>query len=1009
MAKTPATVIAEINQYIVANGVGAISGPILNGVLQDLCDLVPPTPLDNGLMGYDSSGNPLAVSGGSGGTPGGTSGQLQYNNSGSFGGYGVGSGLSVVGGNLTANAAASGMQVVTSVAALQAIIGGAGQAVYLDSGGRSGIFAWQVGDYSAEGTNDPGQGEWVVPTIYAATFVVSGTINPNLVGTYTLAGSYNGRPYYTSPGIGVIWSFHAGPDWIIGSHLGASEASFFQGSGAVTPPTGSYPNNGIGGATGTATLALGTPTAGAGAWQRQWSGTSDWAWWGAVADCVRTLDLGTWLPTIPSQSSSSTVTAGVGSLNFVVATGLTITTGGGVFAVASGISISGTVTSYNSGTGALVINATSFTGSSASSSWSIFFMTNNGPAFLDWQTWAQYKTSQGIGVKVSPSFGITGVYGWSQATTGSYWTFGIAGTGGIDLHLDGRGAIGMQQFDAGAANTSFPIANSQALTQANSFLINNTTIGATSFTCTTVAQASHFTKGMTVLLMSLDTQYLGYPPNAQNYEYRLITANGNTSTGVVTCDAIECAHLSTYPDFEYGGGLNVGAARAWLLGPNWDATHIYEGLIVGLAPTATVNTYVQFSIRKTITKDWVGPGFSETIAQEVIHIRAKFKTFGETDKLVERITYYSPDTTISLGCQSTCPKQYNMIGGRLGSLTGWGQNLFASGVTFNGAVTPTCDYGFSYGGIFENCRIVGGGLVGGVIDGAGFGLTIDGTNAAYANGVITLNLSALAGSGLLTQWNLVPGVILMLIGTASDTSTLEFTGDYCALLVFSLTADSTNMYVNTNGPATLPTWATGTIVPLKVGPVTFRNCSGPDSIRNASSATDNTQPYYQWIHNVIMGNTANPYATSLEFSINGLFTSFECDVVIPHPTSGATLSITFRAYTISPTAITADYVTIVINSGVAGKRTINTIAFTGAAGTDSVTIGSGGASVQPLPINHQLLIAIGAVTAAGATSPLIKTIIQTDCGISRKQIPPQNFGVHALISSVVLPMQGQQQ
>lgn len=69
MAKTPATVLAEINQYIIANGVGAISGPVLNGVLQDLCDLVPPVPLVNGLMGYDASGNPLAVtSGGSSGS-----------------------------------------------------------------------------------------------------------------------------------------------------------------------------------------------------------------------------------------------------------------------------------------------------------------------------------------------------------------------------------------------------------------------------------------------------------------------------------------------------------------------------------------------------------------------------------------------------------------------------------------------------------------------------------------------------------------------------------------------------------------------------------------------------------------------------------------------------------------------------------------------------------------------------------------------------------------------------
>ena len=61
-----------------------------------------------------------------------------------------------------------------------------------------------------------------------------------------------------------------------------------------------------------------------------------------------------------------------------------------------------------------------------------------------------------------------------------------------------------------------------------------------------------------------------------------------------------------------------------------------------------------------------------------------------------------------------------------------------------------------------------------------------------------------------------------------------------------------------------------------------------------------------------------------------------------------------------------------------------------------------------MPTGHMLLLGTGTITAPGATSPVITVVTKTNCGISRKQIPMQNYGA-ALISSVVLPMQGQQQ
>ena len=1062
-----------------------------------------------------------SISGSGGGTPGGTNGQLQYNNSGSFGGYGVGSGLSVVGGDLTATGGGvSGMQVVTSLAALQAIASPTdGQSAYLSLGGRSGIFIWSSANHKVDVDNDPGQGEWVAPGGINVSFTVTGTQTPvSLNGTYVWAGYYGGANYYARVSGGAyLWADAAAPLWAINPELGSLTGDgFFQGGFPYnTPSVGAYSAGGLVGGTLSVTLVVGTNGT-TGAWQRQWNGVSDWAWWGAIADCVRILNQDTWLPT-------------------------SLPTG-----------------------------------------------TDNGGPFVNWQKWAVYKTSQGSGVVVSPSFGVTGVYGWNLLTATRYWFNGIAGTGGVDLHVDGRGVIGIQQLNSGAAG-HFPIPNNTALTQANAFGINTTTIGATLFICTVGANASNFTIGMKVLLMSLDIQYIGYPPNTQNYEYRQITQNGtvypavaissatyttgtgllamtfatpplgtasttssstntiglgnvtfvvptgltipvgqgvtaaytttpgdtmsgtvvsydaittgnmvvnvtNTTNpsgsttgltgwtitfsvptlvgqwvtvnisagtgsfaslsgvwqitsqgsltitvaapagltatvsagtlaavGVVNCDAIECNHVTTYPDVAYGGGLFCGLPRVWLLGPAWDATHIYEGLITGLAfnpPVGAYTGFVTFNIKKTVTIDWVGPGFSESVAQEVIHVRAKFKTVGETDKLVSRITYYDPDTSLGTGCQSCCPRNYIMIGGRMGGLTGWGQNLFASGVTFNGAVTPDNFYGLSYGATFENCRIVGGGITN-VLDG-GNRLPIDGTNVTYTNGVLSLNIAAMSGAGTLTQWSAVPGMIMMLEGTASDSSVLGFTGDYGALLVLSVTVDNpaspTVILIATNGPPALTgSWKTGFLRKLTVGPISLRNCQGPDQIRNASAATDAGQPYYQWFRNVIMGNTNNPYQTALQFGINGLFVSFECDVTVPHPTSNATVTLIYKGYTFSPTAITLDAITIVINISIAGKRTINLSAFTGNQSGDSVAVQSisGGAGiVQPLPLNHMLATGTGTITAPAApsagASPVVKITAQTDCGISRQQIPPQQFGQNQ-ISNIVLPMQGQQQ
>ena len=1004
MAKTPATVIAEINQYIIANGVGAISGPVLNGVLQDLCNLVPPTPLDSGLMGYDSSGNPLAVSGGGGGgTPGGTNGQLQYNNSGSFGGYGVGTGLSVVGGNLTATGAGGGgITVATSLAALQALTGSAGAVAYLEAGARSGFFVWSTANLSTAVTNDPSQGIYVV----LQSFTVSGTLTPNLVGTYVLGGTYQGSPYYVCPSVGYIWYDAASALWSINPELGSLTGDgFFQGTGSnpISPPTGTYNTGGL--ATGTATVTFSGVTGSAGGWVRQYEGRADFGWWGTVLDATYTRNDIAW--TVSAASGTDNYSSALGwwtwaqwqsSLGIPVYMSMTPQAVGSVF----GWHLAGPAGGY-------------------------YWFANIKDLDIDFMGCTMQQLTNAA--QSAASFPIAAYIPFSTAylinqTTPQIFIFSLVTAAQIsNLSVDQW--IMLASFDL--QRTGFPpnpyyyqfvqisALNSYATASAASATYNS---GTGIFTLT--FSAAPFGAGIGTGLNGLFITVSSSGVSALNGNWEIgstasagtvvnlfatvglgaLSPTGGTipALGVVTISQpILDIHSPNYPDYN-GSGFPCGAARIFILDysitgliSKWDIRHTYRNVVVNLPPNnAPPGNYSSMTGNQITLKNWRGTGLSPTTLN---YFRVEDSTEcigGEFDKMIFHAEYVRMNSpNVGLNIQSAAPRVLIVDGGYIRGIGGSGQRLYVRGTTITTFVDAGCIYGLTGRSTYESCIIGSSQSFGSVLDGALL-WPIDGTIITYdGNGVITLHLTATGGPAAVVNWSIVPGMVVALQAIGSDSSTM-FPGNIGVGIVMSVTTDSqtspTVLHFNTTLPfSTLPSWASRSLYQFHAGPTEMRDCTGNDQARMASDAKDAGKLYYNWHRINLAGNTALPYATTLQTGLTGALISVSCNVLSAHPTSGATLVITFNTYDSSNSFLTDTGGTVVtFNIGVPGNRVVNLAGFSGKAGTDALTVG--GAAATALAPNRITWIYNAAITAAGSTWTDVELIVETDNGMARKTV-----------------------
>lgn len=618
--------------------------------------------------------------------------------------------------------------------------------------------------------------------------------------------------------------------------------------------------------------------------------------------------------------------------------------------------------------------------------------TDNSVSFNNWWTWAKHQSSLGLNVVVQPS---PGQYNWSSLNIPFYWFSGVK-----NLHIIGNNNVGLQNTETNG--TVFPF---QIVAFPTGYLINQTTIGAFSFTTTSSGDAANLKVGSWVMLASLDTQMNGAPINPENFEFVEVTAV-NLGSGAATINQpIQYQHRTDYPDYNLSGaGFQCGKARVWVFEDGWDGHNQYDGLTVNLSPGGGAAGYASFAKRKTTTRDWVGIGFSETLTASVAHYRATQKTGGEPDKCMDDVAYYDCDLSHSgLSFQSSTPNRLRVFGGILNDFVGAGKDTHLDNVAIS-TFQPGCQYGVSRSIILDNCvvRNVGNGFRGGVTDGVqdpGTVISIDGVKVSYANGIFTLNKVAIGFD--IGLWNTVPGMFIGLEANISGGFNNAFPGNTGIGIVLSISDDATNYYVNTTLPfATVPSWASNRLLLFKVNQILFNNCTGSDQVRMASEACAKGVEYYtrqRYLFGGVYSNTSTTIYTS------GDLTKLECNVIQPGTTGAATIAITFNTADATTFASDSGGTVATFNIGVAGKRVITQTTYTGKTGTDALTVAGSPSSFLPVgKVNWvQASYTFSGVPGSTLVAPLFELITTFDMGIVRREL------INATLSgAVALPTQG---
>lgn len=630
--------------------------------------------------------------------------------------------------------------------------------------------------------------------------------------------------------------------------------------------------------------------------------------------------------------------------------------------------------------------------------------TDNGLAMLRITYQARKASALGTGFNW---YAPPGQYNYSMATCGVYWLAGIK-----KLVMSGYGSIWQNTYSGGDGNlqrtwalTTNTLTNTSGATYLGviagndlSWLINNTAPGDTSITLSSPANAAAWVAGDSILITSVDLEYLGYPSNPGQVEYHTVVSV-NTSTGVVVLDTpVQFEHLTTYPDgaddHPCGRGRawkvsSTQAANNYIINPlnppaqmslymPFEIDHQYLGLTINQSAVA-FTTYQAVTGKRTVFKDCTLIGISPTTAQVAVFEDCRFTDMSEPDKLVERVVLRRCFSAYGVGFQSSSITYLDVEGGHYASL---GPGM----VKYVNLLNVNMDQ-MVLGGIYG--QNLGLNIIGGSVRSLttaspdifpNSSNVIDASQVTYSNGVISM-------SKLYTNrvyWGLQKGAQLNLCQSGG-----AFSGDTGTGVVTAITEDSPgtstgSIHYTTTWPwATLPAWAGSAPNQVKVGhqgTIFAQGVGGCDTIRNlCESSARRLKPseFYR-------AQLLNFVAASWQFDqIAGALTSVTVDVKQVSSVSGAALQV-YGFFVKDDTFDDQKELVITIDLTVRGKRTFSLSGFSGLVGADAATFNS--VTITALPAGrwlNGLMFASNNLTLPGTLGqvPIVSLDMQTSIGM----------------------------
>lgn len=475
----------------------------------------------------------------------------------------------------------------------------------------------------------------------------------------------------------------------------------------------------------------------------------------------------------------------------------------------------GTMTYVNSNTVTLSTPATKFL---ATQSMYLTWGNDDGPAFRAFHDWAVLQSDDitltlGTGAKTfmpsssdptgtragSPVFGLQGV-----TIKGN----GIANTRIILSPVNRSFSLG-STFYIKSGSGAWPHGGTKDFTAR----LDSITAGSTTAQCKVIADSNDFTAGTWTLLSGLDLMGVGQPPNPFVFEYIKIS-NVNTTTGQITFDTpVQYDYSDTWPAFTPANiGLEPdqgGPPTLYAMDPGWDIDAAYEDFEL-------VNVWGQShtKARRLVFRNFrtANYGLIPTGGKEVEFYNCDLPSQMEIDKIAEDVLIDNC-TTGQLLAQSSINRLTLQNGSVTSALNGtvrfmeMHDSTITTGAGFGAIAFGRSDSFITSGSTFNTSSYLG------VTDNGDNGSTpLLGSYTMSSTGVLTMPRAGRDYPGL--RWA-VPGTRVKINGREL-TGGLYIVSWGPMFTVLDVTADSTNIYVQTDWPyGALQGWVSSfSIVPF---------------------------------------------------------------------------------------------------------------------------------------------------------------------------------------------------